>query len=200
MAAVLVAQHGLWPPLGCNVTGVDLSPAFIETVKYLTQRCGLSSRVTFQVGNALHLPFDDAAFDVLFLQHVAMNIQDRGALYDESYRVLKPGGRFVTYDLVLRQGDVAYPVPWAHDASTSFLLSERDTRMALEQTGFTALLWCDDTDIAIEWFKTTMTGPTPNGLSLGVVMGPDMPEMARNLARNLREDRIGLLSAVLERE
>ncbi len=79
---------------GCNVTAIDLSPAFIDAANYLTSRCGLSSRITFQVGNALHLPFEDSVFDVLFLQHVAMSIQDRGTLYREAARGLRPGGRF----------------------------------------------------------------------------------------------------------
>jgi len=35
---------------GCGVTGVDLSPSFIDAANYLTGRCGLSDRVTFQVG------------------------------------------------------------------------------------------------------------------------------------------------------
>jgi SAM-dependent methyltransferase len=61
---------------GCKVTGVDLSPAFIDAAAYLTARCGLSDRVSFQVGDALNLPFDDASFDAVFLQHVAMNIED----------------------------------------------------------------------------------------------------------------------------
>jgi cyclopropane fatty-acyl-phospholipid synthase-like methyltransferase len=42
---------------GCKVTGVDLSPAFIEAANYLTARTGMSDRLTFQVGNALDLPF-----------------------------------------------------------------------------------------------------------------------------------------------
>src|SRR5262249_2172501 len=46
---------------GCTVTGVDLSPSFIDAANYLTARCGLSDRVTFQVGDALHLPFEDGA-------------------------------------------------------------------------------------------------------------------------------------------
>src|SRR6266581_3457005 len=47
---------------GCKVTGVDLSPDFIDAASYLTARCGLSDRVKFQAGDALHLPFEDAAF------------------------------------------------------------------------------------------------------------------------------------------
>jgi hypothetical protein len=31
-------------------------------------------------------------------------------------------------------------------------------------------------------------------------MGPDFPAMARNLARNIRENRVGVLSAVLSRD
>jgi SAM-dependent methyltransferase len=185
---------------GCKLDGVDLSPGFIDAAIYLTARCGLSDRVTFRVGDALHLPFEGAAFDTVFLQHVVMNIEDRSALYAEVRRVLTQGGRFATYDLVCGKGDVAYPVPWARDASTSFLLSKRDTRRALEQAGFTHILWRDDTDIALDWLKTTMAASPLNGLSLGVVMGPDFREMTGNLARNLHEDRLGLLSAVLVRD
>ena len=185
---------------GCEVKGVDLSPAFIDTATYLTVRCGLSDRVTFQVGDALHLPFEDAAFDTVFLQHVAMNIEDRAGLYEEVRRVLTPGGRFATYDLVLRNGAVVYPAPWARTASTSFLLSEGDTRSALEQAGFKALLWRDDTQTALEWFKRSTGAPPQSALNLGLVMGPDFPAITGNLARNIRENRLGVLSAVLTRD
>src|SRR5438270_1782541 len=47
---------------GNMVTGVDLSPGFIDAATYLTARCGLSDRVTFQAGDALHLPFEDGTF------------------------------------------------------------------------------------------------------------------------------------------
>jgi SAM-dependent methyltransferase len=185
---------------GCEVKGVDLSPAFIDTATYLTMRCGLSDRVTFQVGDALHLPFEDATFDAVFLQHVAMNIEDRAGLYGEVRRVLTPGGRFATYDLVLRAGDVVYPAPWARNGSTSFPLSEGDTRTALEHAGFKALLWRDDTETALEWFNRATSGPPQNGLNLGLVMGPEFLAATGNLARNVRESRLGVLSAVLIRD
>jgi ubiquinone/menaquinone biosynthesis C-methylase UbiE len=181
---------------GCKVTGVDLSPSFIDAAIYLTGRCGLSDRVSFQIGDALHLPHDDGAFDAVFLQHVAMNVEDRNGLYREMHRILAPGGRVAIFDLVLRDGDVVYPAPWARDASTSFLLSEDDTRIALERAGFKAVLWRDDTQTAIEWFKA-MAGSPPNGLNLSVVIGPDFPAITRNLARNIGENRLGVLSAVL---
>lgn len=185
---------------GCQVTGIDLSPDFVETATYLTQRSGLSNRATFHVGDALHLPFADASFDVIFLQHVAMNIEDRPALYSEVRRLLAPDGRFATYDVTLQNGDVVYPVPWSRDASTSFLLTEADTRSQLEKAGFTSTLWRDDTQLAADWFNATMAGPPPSGLNLGLVVGPDFRIAVANLARNLRENRLGILSAVLTRD
>jgi SAM-dependent methyltransferase len=185
---------------GCKVTGIDLSPAFIDAATYLTARSSLSDRVTFQVGNALNPPFDDASFDAVFLQHVAMNVEDRTTLYAEVRRILAPGGRLATYDLVLRDGDVVYPTPWARDASASFLLSDGDTRTALEAAGYKAVFWRDDTQVALDWFKTVMGAQPQGGPNLGLVMGPDFPSMTGNLARNLRENRLGVLSAVLIRD
>ena len=186
---------------GCQVTGVDLSPGFIDAATYLTARCALSDRVSFRVGDARHPPFEDGSFDAVFLQHVAMNVEDRAALYAEVRRILTPGGRFATYDVVLRDGDVVYPVPWARDPSTSFLLGEGETRTALERAGFRAVLWRDDTQTADDWFKATLAGPPPSGpgLNLGVVLGPEFQAMTANLARNIREHRLGVLAAVLTR-
>jgi SAM-dependent methyltransferase len=185
---------------GCEVTGIDLSPAFVDAATYLTARCGLADRVTFQVGDAVRLPFENATFDAVFLQHVAMNIEDRGALYGEVRRVLAPEGRFITYDVVLRNGNVVYPTPWARDATASFLLSESDTRIALEKAGYKTVLWRDDTQIALDWFETVMATQPQSGLNLGLVMGPNFPTMTGNLARNLRENRLGVLSAILARD
>jgi hypothetical protein len=125
-----------------------------------------------------------------------MNIEDRAALYTEIRRVLAPGGRFATYDLVLRSGDVLYPAPWARDASTSFLRSEAETRAALAHAGFEPILWRDDTQAARDWFAAMQKGGN-SGLSLGTVVGPDFATMVANLGRNLAENRLGLLSAVL---
>ncbi len=181
---------------GCRVTGVDLSAEFIDAARYLTKRCVLDDRVTFEVGDALHLPFEPDAFDVVFLQHVAMNIHDREGLYKEIRRILPEGGRFATYDVVSREGDVLYPVPWARDSASSFLLSAAGTRTALEDAGFKVELLHDETQTALDWFKSTKGAPPPGGLNLGVVMGADFPAVTGNLARNIRENRLGVLSAV----
>ena len=203
--AVLDVGSGLGGPArflaatyGCRVTGIDLSEAFVAAARYLTERTGQGGAVSFQAGSALDMPFAEGGFDAALLQHVAMNIQDRAALYREIRRVLKPGGRFATFDVVLAGGAPLYPVPWARTPETSFLLTEAATRAAIEAAGFRMLAWQDDTEPAKAWFARLREAGPPPSPNLGVVMGPDFPLLAANLGRNLLEGRLGILTAVFE--
>lgn len=183
---------------GCRVTGVDLSEEFVAAARYLSERTGQTGQVSFQTASALDLPFGDACFDVVFLQHVAMNVADRSRLYREVRRVLKRGGRFATFDVVLVRGEPHYPVPWARKPDTSFLMSAGATREAIEAAGFRTLACQDDTAAAKDWFEQMRTSGPPPPPNLGVVMGPDFPQLIGNLARNLAEKRLGVLTAVFE--
>jgi sarcosine/dimethylglycine N-methyltransferase len=191
-ARFLAAAHG------CRVMGVDLSEPFVDAARYLTERTGQNGQVSFQVANALALPFDDACFDVALLQHVAMNIADRARLYREIRRALTPLGRFATFDVVLANGEPHYPVPWARTPATSFLLTAAATREAIEPAGFRALAWRDDTEAAKAWIAQLRASGPPPSPNLGVVMGPNFAEFSANLGRNLVEGRLGILTAVFE--
>ena len=183
---------------GCRVTGVDLSEPFVEAARYLTQRTGQSGQVSFQTASALALPFAEGSFDAALLQHVAMNIADRPLLYREIRRVLKQGGRFATYDVVLNGGEPHYPVPWARTPQTSFLLTANATGEAIEAAGFRRLVWRDDTEAAKAWITQLRASGSPPAPNLGTVMGPDFAQLAANLGRNLMEGRLGILTAVFE--
>ena len=85
---------------GCRVTGLDVTEAFCRAATMLTGWLRLQDRVTFRHGNALDMPFGDAAFDVAWSQNSMMNIEDKATLFREVHRVLRPGGLFV-FDVVL---------------------------------------------------------------------------------------------------
>jgi SAM-dependent methyltransferase len=208
-ASVIDVGSGLGGPsrylaatFGCHVHGVDLSPSFVEAATYLAQRAGLADKVEYQCADALALPFADASFDLAWTQHVAMNIADRARLYGEVHRVLRPGGRFAIYDIVAGSGGpLHFPVPWARDPSTSFLVTPESMRATLEQQGFRATVWLDRTDAGVAWFEDQQRAraSAPPAFSLAVAMGPGFPAMAANLGRNLREGRAGLVQAILQR-
>ena len=42
---------------GCRVTGIDLTPEYIEIARELTRRCGMADRIEFRQADALDLPF-----------------------------------------------------------------------------------------------------------------------------------------------
>ena len=189
---------------GCSVTGIDLSQPFVEAATLLSELTGLTGKVRYRAANALAMPFADASFDVAWSQHVAMNIADRPALYAEIHRVLKPGGRFVVYDVVAGSGEALhFPVPWSTSQDTSFLLSPDSMRQVLEQQGFHVQQWTDRTADGIAWVRAQQTrvdaGGAGKSLGLHLAMGPDFPRMAANLGRNLVEGRVGLQQAVLTR-
>ncbi len=70
----------------------DLNQPMLD---YAASRQGADNRLTWRQADALALPFDDAAFDVVCCQFGAMFFPDRVAGYAEARRVLKAGGRFV---------------------------------------------------------------------------------------------------------
>ncbi len=190
---------------GCTVEGVDLSEPFVELATTLTRRTGLFDRVHHQVADACHLPFPPGSFDLAWTQHVAMNIEDRHALYTGVHDVLRPGGRFAIYDVVAGDGrPLHFPVPWARETEGSFLLTLDETRAVLEASGFVILDWTDATEMGQRWSQgqaASVQGRPDHlkQLALPLVMGPEFSTMTANLGLNFREGRARLHQAVVER-
>ncbi|MFQ5775477.1 MAG: methyltransferase domain-containing protein [Kiloniellaceae bacterium] len=146
---------------------------------------------------------EGASFDVVWTQHAAMNIADKATLYAEMRRVLKPGGRLALYDILAGPGGpVHFPVPWAREPSISFLVTPEEMRMHLEAAGFEIRDWRDTTHAAREWFAALARRIKEQGapaLGFHVLLGDDFAAMAQNQRRNLDEDRIAVVQAVLRK-
>ena len=179
---------------GCRVTGIDLTDEYCRVAAMLAARTGLSHLVDYGQGDATRLPFDDQTFDVVWTEHVAMNIPDKTQLYREMHRVLKPGGTLAIYDVLTGpSGPVLFPVPWARTPDMSFLVSPDELRRLLEETEFTVTDWSDTTEEARAWFVTLAEKIRKEGFpSLGfhLLLGGDFKAMAQNQGRNLQEGRI----------
>ncbi len=196
------AARYLAKSFGCRVTGLDLMESYCAVATLLTERSGLGDLIQFQPGDALNLPFPDGSFDQVWTQHVAMNIANRPRLYGEMRRVLKSQGRLAIYD-VIKAGStpLLYPVPWALDQRTSFVVTEPDMRELLAQSGFSPVSWEDKTEAALLWFQDMQmkwAGAQPSALGIHVLIGPEIRAMSSNLRTNLQEGRAKLVQVVME--
>ena len=189
---------------GCHVTGIDLTDEYCRAAAMLSARIGLAELVDYRQGDATNLPFADHSFDIVWTEHVAMNIADKPRLYREMYRVLKPGGTLAIYDILAGpSGPVLFPVPWARTPESSFLATPDELRKLLEESGFRVATWSDTTDVARAWFVSLAERIRKEGLpTLGfhVLLGPDFQAMAQNQRRNLEEGRIVLAQVVAKRQ
>jgi ubiquinone/menaquinone biosynthesis C-methylase UbiE len=189
---------------GCRVTGVDLTPEYVEVASKLTQLVGLSQQVEFRVGSALDLPFEDGSFQRATLLHVGMNIPDKERLCAEVHRVLNSGGMFAVYD-VMRTGvaEIAFPVPWAETATTSFLETPQVYRQALADAGFRIVSERDRRDFGIEFFhrmraRIAESGPPPLGIH--ILMGHDAPTKVTNILLSLEQGLVSPIEMICHRD
>jgi SAM-dependent methyltransferase len=188
---------------GCRVTGIDLTPEYVQVAESLTRRVGLDQQVSFRVGSVTALPFAEASFDAATLLHVGMNIADKEKLCAEAARVLRPGGVFAIYDVMrVGLGGLDYPMPWASAAHTSFVVEPERYRHALGAAGFEIAAERDRRDDAIAFFRTMRArfaerGPPPLGTH--VLMGREAPQKIANLTAGLETGRIAPIEMICRR-
>ena len=187
----------------CQVTGIDLSHEYIRTAKGLSALVGLQDKTDYIWSNALDLPFENGSFDVVWTQHVQMNVRHKLKFYSEIERVLTTQGIFIYYDIFRTEsGEVNFPVPWADYASASFLDTTENLDDILERLCFKNLLIRDETDqgtrfLADLFKKLKENGPSKLGLS--VLMGKSTKEKLINVLSGLQEKQIVLQSGIYKK-
>ena len=89
-----VVTRALAPKLspGASYIVTDLNQPMLD---YAASRQAPDNRIKWRQADALALPFENAAFDLVCCQFGAMFFPDRPAAYREAKRVLKPGGHFL---------------------------------------------------------------------------------------------------------
>ncbi len=190
--------------LGCRVTGIDLTAEFCAVARHLTRLTGLDSKVDFELGDALAMPFADASFDGAYSMNVSMNIADKGALYAEIRRVVKPGGWLLLSELAQGPGGpVDYPTPWAASAATSFLWTPARTRQGLEAAGFEIVRVRDTAAEARAYGARSRAlverGQKPPHRAVQLIHGEVAAAAMRNSARGVAESRIVPLEILCRR-
>jgi arsenite methyltransferase len=121
-----------------RVIGVDMTPSMLDRARASARRNGFTN-VEFRQGYAEALPVDDGEVDVIMSNCVINLTEDKGCVFGEAFRVLKPGGRLEVSDEVM-----SGPVPlqarvnaagWAECVTGA--LPEQEYLDLISQAGFT---------------------------------------------------------------
>ncbi len=180
---------------GCRVTAVDLTEEYCDVNRWLNQLVGLGDRIHVRQADVTELPFTEATFDVIFSQHVQMNVADKTQLYSEARRILADDGRIAIWDITSGgHGELDYPLPWADQPGYSHLVTSDELRSVIEGSGFAIEHWNDHTDQATALMQTFLTLP-PNPLGLHAFV-TDFAAKATNLTAALTDGRLRVIQGV----
>lgn len=87
----------------CHIIGIDMDKSALSKAKQNVIKNNVSQLVDIQQADASKLPFADNSFDVVINEAMLTMYADKAKarLLNEYFRVLKPGGRLLTHDIML---------------------------------------------------------------------------------------------------
>jgi len=157
---------------GNRVVGIDITPAYVEAARDLSLRAGLADLTEFRTGDIATFE-PDPLFPAAITMHVQMNVEDKTAWFAQIARCLAPGARLAVWEVCQPGGQEAglpWPMPWSSDGTDSFVATAGSLRAAIEQGGFTATEWTNETAWAGDWITETFAGGPPAGPALPMLL------------------------------
>ena len=126
---------------GGRVIGVDMTPEMIDRARAAARKNGYAN-VEFRLGEIESLPIADSSVDVIVSNCVINLSTEKERVFREAFRVLKPGGRLMISDIMLRE---ALPERLATNAAlfagcvAGAVLKEDYLRM-MREAGFSSVM------------------------------------------------------------
>jgi SAM-dependent methyltransferase len=88
-----------------EIVGINITRSQIDHARERVAARGMSDRIEFKLASATKMPFEDNSFDKVIALESAFHFQTRAEFFAEAFRVLRPGGRLVTLDLLAQPYD-----------------------------------------------------------------------------------------------
>ena len=184
----------------CEVTAVELCPELVEGGQELTRWRGLEGQVEHVCASVLEYE-PSKTYDLVWIQHTDIHIQNKVALYERCRRWVRPQGRVLWHDWLLGpDGDPRYPMPWSTDGAISHLIDEGRFWALLDEVGLVRERFQDKSLETAEYFRRSRRGihkARERTLAKGIpekhpraVRLRRLEEDASNVIRNIEERRL----------
>lgn len=127
---------------GCRVTGVNITPYQVAAARQSAARAGAGDAVEFVEADVTRTRLPDEAFTVVWALESIVHVHDKSAFLREAHRVLRPGGRLMIAEYLLRDGPALSEAEeadlrtWCDGWAMAGLLSEARYRDLLAENGF----------------------------------------------------------------
>lgn len=82
-----------------RVVGIDISLEMLKLAQRKKDKSPQGRKAAYVLGSALLPPFKDDLFDAVVTAFVLRNVSDLSLFFLQAYRLLRPGGRFVSLDM-----------------------------------------------------------------------------------------------------
>jgi arsenite methyltransferase len=120
-----------------HVIGVDMTPEMVSKARENARKGGYPN-VEFRLGEIEHLPVADRSVDVVISNCVINLAPEKGPVYREAFRVLRPGGHLAISDVVatrpISEKERSDPSLWS--SCSSGALEVRQVKALLKRAGF----------------------------------------------------------------
>ena len=155
LAAQKVGQTG-------KVIGVDMTPEMVEKARRSADK-GVYTNIEFRLGEIENLPVADHSVDAVISNCVINLSPDKKRVFQEAFRVLKPGGRIMISDIVLTRQLPAFikESVAGYIACVSGAMMRDEYLACIEAAGFQTIKVIDETPFP---FDCLINDPTAKAI------------------------------------
>ena len=141
-----------------HVIGVDMTPEMVAKARENAGK-GDYGNIEFRLGEIENLPVADNAVDIIISNCVINLAPDKRRVFNEAYRVLKPGGRLMVSDIVLNKElpDFIKNLASAYVSCIAGAILKEDYLKSITDAGFQEVSIVDETSFPIEYLDNDPT-------------------------------------------